>query len=136
MSMTMHFDNESDYEYDVEAEEKFIQQLRAVYKSERTPTYFLNAERVKEFSRVYTIAKEYFYGVADVSYKQGSGISIKSWDIFIRAKELKLSHMRFFVNEVLRHATCFEVTAEPDGSVLMAITFYGMVDAVKEKNNR
>lgn len=131
MSMRMQLENEDkdfEEEFDEELDEALIQYLHEIQQNEKDSVRIINIERAKLFFKMYQFTQDYFGEQAKVRYQQGGGLAPGCWDIIINGAELKLDKPSGVVKEVLSNADCFEVNAEPDGTVTLGISFYGMMD--------
>lgn len=140
MGMTMHFGKEEpskkhDEEYDEEFEQAFLEFLAALQQNDNGRVHVINPKRAMVFFAAYQYAKEYFNKLANVTFRQGNELTTDGWDIFVSGTGLTLDEPRGFVENVLSKADCFEVTSEQNGSVTLAITFYGMTNGGDSDEN-
>lgn len=126
MSMKIHFENNEDVEFDEEFDNKLIDYLRQL-QSKGNDGYRSSQKRIEEFSDAFIAVCSIVPDSYEVTIKKGA-LSQDGWFVVIKATSIQIDKPKKLVDAVLSIADNFEVTAEPDGSVVFSIGFYGMVE--------
>lgn len=131
MSKSISFDSNKG-EFDEEFDNALIKLLNEVEKREKSGLYILNHQRVSEFAAAYKELKRMFGDRYSVTCSQRDGHGSRGWDMMVTGNDLLIDKPEEFVDSIAATADCFEVSSYLNGTVELAITFYGMVRKVGE----